>query len=248
MKRVTTILPALAFFLSGILSAQSNHPKYVFGLNLGFTVYQGDLTPERLGAFKTQKLSAGIHASRLLSSSFAVRGNLTRGRLKGDDARYDQPEFRQQRNFNFTSPLTELSVQLLWNPAGRNYTDKGYSPYLFAGAGFAFLHIRRDWSRFNPSYFGVESADLFPGLAADTAHSLPRVIPVIPVGAGINYFFNSRLGANAETSYRLAYTDYIDGFSQSANPRRKDHYLQYSVGILYRTGKTDPLKCPVIRY
>ncbi len=250
MKRVQqqTLAMAIAVCMTAQLSAQQNNPKYEFGLNLGFTVYQGDLTPERLGSFRTQRFAFGLHASRLISSSFSIRANFLRGRLKGDDALYSSPEYRQQRNFNFSSPVTEFTGQLVWNPLHRNYTDKGFSPYLFAGAGFAFLRIKRDWSGLNTSYFDPETSAIFSGLAADTAHRVPRLIPVIPIGGGVKYFFTPRLAVNAEASYRLGYTDYLDGFSQSANPAKNDHYLNYSIGIVYRTGKKDMLKCPKIRY
>ncbi len=249
MKRITppVFLFAFAFLLGTTLSAQL-YPKYEFGFNLGFTVYQGDLTPQQLGSFKTQKLALGLQAARLLGPSFSVRAAFLRGRLKGDDALYTTPEFRQQRNFNFSTPVTEFTGQLVWNPLGRNYAEKGFSPYFFAGAGFAFLRIKRDWSGLNSSYFNSETSSLFSGLATDTTHTVPRLIPVIPVGLGVKYFFTPKLGMNAETSYRLGYTDYLDGFSEAANPDKKDHYLNYSVGIIYRTGKKNMLSCPKIRY
>lgn len=249
MKQVKrkTIVYVFLFALAVRLPAQTNLPKYQFGLSAGFLVYQGDLTPQRLGSFRTQQFALGLQAARLLSSTLSVRAQLLRGRLRGDESIYDSPEYRQQRGFRFSSPLTEFTGQLVWNPASRNYADKGLSPYLFAGTGFAFLRVQRDWSRINAGYF--EGADdLWNGLAVDTARSTPRIIPVIPVGAGVSYFFSRRLGINAEASYRLGYTDYLDGFSRAANPSRKDHYLHYAVGILYRTGKKNTLDCPKIRY
>lgn len=251
MKRIMyqkALTAALLLCISVYSPAQQNNPKYEFGLNLGFLVYQGDLTPKRLGSFETQKLALGLHASRLISASLAARANLVWGKLKGDDGVYENPDYRKQRNFNFTSPVFELSAQLLWNPLRRNYIDRGFSPYIFAGGGFSILRVRRDWSNISTTYFNPEVSEVWAGLAADSAHALPRIIPVVPVGAGVRYYFSPRLGINAEASYRLAYTDYIDGFSQAANPKRNDHYANYSIGIVYRTGKKDLLKCPVMRY
>lgn len=249
MKRLThqALLYAFTMTVSSMLYAQ-NQPKYEFGINLGFTVYQGDLTPQQLGSFRTQKLALGLHASKLLSPSFSVRGAFLRGRLKGDDGLYTNPEYRQQRNFNFSTPVTEFTGQFVWNPLARNYAEKGFSPYFFAGAGFAFLRVKRDWSGFNSSYFDSETSTIFSGLAADTVHSVPRLIPVIPVGMGVKYFFTPKLGMNAEAAYRLGYTDYLDGFSEAANPAKKDHYLNYSIGIIYRSGTKNRLSCPKILY
>ena len=250
MKRTKkqAIVIAIAAFCTGTAYSQADNPKYEFGVNLGFLVYQGDLTPEKLGSFKTKKLSMGFHASRILGSSFSLKANLVIGKLKGDDAVYSNPEYRQLRNFNFTSPVTELSAQLVWNVSGKNYTDKGFSPYLYAGAGLAMLKIKRDWSNINTSYFDRESSEIWTGLAIDSAQRLPRIMPVIPVGAGVKYFFTPRWAVNAETSYRFIFSDYLDGFSEAANPQKGDHYLNYSVGLIYRTGKKNRLGCPVLKY
>lgn len=250
MKR--TLLPAVlsahALLFFTVLQAQGEKPRYEFGINLGFLVYQGDLTPSRLGSFRTQKFSLGLHASRLLNSSLSARANLLFGKLKGDDAVYEKPEYRQQRNFNFISPVTELSGQLVYNLLGRNYIEKGFSPYLFAGAGLSLVKIKRDWSSINLEYFGGETSEVATGLAADAARNMPRLLPVIPVGAGVKYFFTPRLAANAEASYRLTRTDYLDGFSQAANTQRGDHYLNYAIGVIYRTGNKSKLNCPKIKY
>lgn len=248
LKTRTAIAAAVTLFSVTIVCAQTNLPKYEFGLNLGFTVYQGDLTPKATGSFETQKFSLGLHASRLFSPSFSARANLLFGKLKGDESLYANPDYRQQRNFKFTSPVTELSVQAVWNVLGRNYVQKGLSPYIFAGGGLTLLKVKPDWSNISTAYFPQESAEIWAGLAADTAHSLPRIIPVIPLGAGVKYFFTPRLAVNAEASYRLSYTDYIDGFSQAANPEKKDHYLNYSIGLIFRTGNKDKLKCAKMKY
>lgn len=231
------------------LYGQEVLPKYEFGVNLGMMVYAGDLTPRQLGAFETQKFTVGFHASKIINPVLLVKGSLVFGKLKGDDAVYSSPAFRQQRNFAFTSPVTELTGQVVWNLAGSNYNEKGFTPYLFAGAGIAFLHIIRDWSRFNDQYFH-DAPEIRAGLTADSAHDLPRIIPVIPVGAGIKYFFHPNWGVNAETSYRFTRSDYVDGFSQAANPDKKDKYFSYTIGVIYRTGSRgkNTLKCPVIKY
>ena len=249
MKQVlsSTAIIAVTVFCFAV-KAHSQENKYEWGANLGFVVYQGDLTPERFGAFKTQKFAVGIHVDRILNPTFSIRGNLLVGKLKGDDAAYDNPEYRQQRNFNFTSPLVELSALLVFNITAQNYADKGLSPYVFAGGGISFLNIKRDWSRFNRNYFDTQNHLVTDGLAADSVHSLPRVIPVLPVGGGLRYFFNPKWGINAEASYRLSYTDYLDGFSQAANPDLKDHYLNYAIGVIFRPGKESKLGCPALKY
>src|SRR5438552_16912332 len=133
--------------------SQPGITKFELGTSLGTFIYQGDLTPSHFGSVKTQKLEFNLSANKILNSSFSLRTNLAIGKLKGDDSKYASPEYRQQRNFYFTSPVIEISEQLLWNPLGKNYYSNGFSPYLFAGIGYSFLNIKRDWSRFNVEYF-----------------------------------------------------------------------------------------------
>lgn len=227
------------------LAAQSNISKYEIGASIGSFVYMGDLTPSRFGSFRTTRIGLNLHGSKILSPSFLLRLNLAIGGLRGDDAKYDNPEYRKERALNFRSRVIELAPMLVWNPLRSNYNDKGLSPYLFGGAGLSFVRIRRDWSRFNMEYFGE---DVEAGLARDINQSLPRVIPVVPLGIGMRYGVSSRLAVNAEASYRLVFTDYLDGFSHAANPERKDNYHTIMVGAIYRIGKKNTMDCPVVKY
>lgn len=233
-------------FVSGniyFLHAQIDLSKYEAGLSGGVFVYQGDLTPQTLGSYKTMKPQLAFHLYRILSPSFSVRLNVNRGKLYGDDAKYNNPDWRKQRNFNFTTPVTEISAQAVWSFLAPK--SPRFSPYVFAGAGFSFLKIKRDWSNLNTTVFG-EGSDVQAGLAVDAAKSLPRLMPVIPVGAGVRYSLNDRFSLIGETSYRLSFTDYLDGFSKAANPNKNDHYLSHSIGVIYSFKKKNnkELGCP----
>lgn len=230
------------FILSHDLVSQSNISSYEIGINGGIFIYQGDLTPTRYGSFKTASFVIGINGSRRISKTFALRLDMNIGRVKGDEFKYDDPAWRKQRAFAFRSPVTEIIASAVYNPLG--ITSK-LSPYLFAGLGYSFLNIRRDYSRYNEAYFSSES--LNSGLAADIDHALPKAVPIIPLGAGLRYRMTERLSLNSEMSYRVMSTDYLDGFSQSGNPGRKDNYYKYSVGIIYSFGAGNKYDCPVIR-
>ena len=249
MKSVLKRTALVAVFISGniyFLNAQIDLSKYEVGLSAGVFVYQGDLTPQALGSYKTMKPQLALHLYRILTPSFSVRLNINRGKLYGNDAKYSSPDWRQQRNFNFTTPVTELSLQGVWNILGSRAPR--FSPYIFAGAGLSFVKIKRDWSNMNTEVFG-EGSDVQNGLTQDAARSLPRTIPVLPAGVGVRYALNDRFSLIGETSYRFSFTDYLDGFSKSANPDKNDHYLSHSIGIIYSFNKKDKtLGCPVIKY
>jgi len=239
----TAVIIMLVCHESVLLNAQIDLTKFEIGVNVNAFIYQGDLEPGRIGSYKTLKPGPGFFISRTLGPVFSLRTNFVFGKLKGDDAKFSNPEYRQQRNFNFRSPVFEVSELIVMNIFQNN--SLGISPYIFGGAGICFLNIKRDWSRFNAEYFSSESATL-AGLATDAQHSLRRAIPVIQSGVGIRYPISQRLSVNAETSYRFIFTDYLDGFSQAANSDKNDHYLTHSLGVIYRFGKKNSLKCPVI--
>jgi hypothetical protein len=229
-----------------LLHAQIDLSKYEVGLSGGVFVYQGDLTPQAIGSYKTMKPQLALHLYRIISPAFSVRFNINRGKLYGNDAKYNSPDWRQERNFNFTTPVTELSLQGVWNFLQAR--SPRFSPYLFAGAGLSFLKIKRDWSNMNDSLFG-DGSDVRAGLIIDAAKSTPRIIPVVPVGAGVRYALNDRFSLIGETSYRLSFTDYLDGFSKAANPDKNDHYLSHSIGVIYSFNKKNNnsrLGCPSV--
>jgi hypothetical protein len=242
-------LALVFFFSSSSIYGQITTPKWELGINASAFIYQGDLTPSKLGSFKTITPGFGIYVNRILNESFSLRTNLAVGELKGDDSKYSSPAWRRQRNLKFSTPVYEISEMLVWNILGTNYdrTNTGFTPYLFGGVGYTFLHIRRDASGFNTHYFLPGSREA-AGLAADEAHALPKGIPVIPIGAGVRYALSPALSATAEIAYRTTFTDYLDGFSQVANPSRNDRYYSLSVGVVYRFGTINTLKCPVLRY
>lgn len=240
------IIPFMFCMQSTGLNAQSILSKLEFGANLGAFIYQGDLTPSRFGSFRTPGLQLGISASMPLNNFLAARANIAFGKLRGDDAKYSSPEWRKHRNLNFRSPVFELSGQVVWNITGDPQNSMGLTPYLFAGAGLSFLRINRDASNFDGEYFSNEPA-LQTGLTADLNHRTPKALLVFPVGAGFRYPLTNKLSVNTEAAYRLAFSDYIDGFSQAGNPSFNDHYHSISVGILYRLGSSGAVACPVVK-
>ncbi len=228
---------------------QVKEPRYEFGLSLGRIVYQGDLTPSALGSFRSSKFSYGLTAARVLSTALSVRASFLHGGLSGNDGLYSVPEYRKQRNFNFTSTVNELTAQLVWSVPGVPVYQKGFSAYLFAGGGAAHMSIRPNASGFNAEFFGSEAAAIQQGLDADSAHGLPGIVPLLIAGGGVKYFFTPSWAINAEASYRLSNSDYMDGFSESVNPELNDHYMNYSVGVIYRRSKRNSgTDCPMVRY
>ena len=120
--------------------AQSGITKIELGADAATFIYQGDLTPSKFGSFKTMKLGLGIYGNYKLNNIFSLKTNFLFGKLRGDESRYSTPAYRQQRNFKFTTPVTEISESIVWNilpPA--NEGGPKLTPYISAGVGYAFL-------------------------------------------------------------------------------------------------------------
>jgi hypothetical protein len=242
---VKSVLLCLCSGIHLLAVSQFNFSKFEIGLNAGVFVYQGDLTPSQLGSYNTMKPELNFFINRMISPVFSLRTNLAVGGLKGDDAKYSVPKYRQQRNFNFNSPAFEVSELLVADLFKTNMSrsSSGLSPYLFAGLGLSLLNIKRDWSRFNAEYFSSEPGTL-SGLVADQQHPLPMLIPVLPMGIGIRYAISPGISINAETSYRFTFTDYLDGFSKAANDSRRDSYLAHTIGLIFQFRNNSWMKCP----
>lgn len=219
------------------------------GLNGGAYIYQGDLSPQRFGSFKTIQPGISVFVKKPINHFLAARVHISLARLVGDESRYSIPEYRKQRNFYFSSPVAEFSGQLVWNIRGRNYEDRGIMPYIFSGAGVSLLAVKKDYSRMDPVIFN-DGSDVVAGLVVDNLHGTPRAVLSVPIGVGAEYPLSDRFSVNIETSYRLIFTDYLDGFSQSAGPKYQDHYHSTSAGIIYKFGarnKNKGLGCPVVK-
>jgi opacity protein-like surface antigen len=227
-------------------NAQFTPSKYEAGINIGSLIYQGDLSAGALGYTRSLKPAIGLYVARALDDYFSLRANLDFGSIEASDAAYSSPEYRRFRDFSFKSSVVELSGMLVWHPLGNTYanSDSRFSPYLFAGLGASFLHISRNWSGMDIPYFGGQSPAV-AGLGADTLHRLPKVIPVLPVGVGVQYIVSPRIAVNAEWTYRLTATDYLDGFKYSTDAKKNDYYYGFTVGVSYRFGN-NKMDCPKV--
>jgi opacity protein-like surface antigen len=220
----------------------SSASKYELGVDVGTLIYQGDLSTSRFGFTKTLRPALGISLSRKLDNYFSLRGNFTVGKLVVDEAKQSSPAYHQTRRFQFKTPINELSAMLLWNVPGENSHRLTY--YFMAGAGLNFTKVKRDWSRTDTTNLDHTSAFAI-GLNADTLHRTPRVVPVLPVGAGLRLQLSPAWALRSEFVYRFTSSDYLDGFSRSVNHKTKDQYYGLSIGISYRFG-ADPYRCPKV--
>lgn len=181
----------------------------VFG---GGSYYLGELNPSRQ-FFMTRPAYGGLVRFNL-NTRMAIRGQILRGTIAGDDA---ISKINPSRNLRFTSAINEISVIYEFNYldyfSGSRYNF--FSPFLFAGPAI-FTH--------NPkSKYQGETVELrllgTEGQSSDKTYSLIGV--GLAFGAGFRYSASQRLGLSVEWGLRKTTTDYLDDVS-------KNYYIDFS--------------------
>lgn len=235
-------LVCLIFFGQGAIAQIDNDMS--IGFNVGTYIYKGDLSPAQLGSTKTMRPGFSVFAIKPINRILDARLQISIAKLAGDDSRYAKPGYMQSRNFSFTTGVKEFSAQLVWNMLGSNNDEPGIKPFLFSGAGIAFINVQKDYSRIDRSVYGPSSS-IYANLNKDDAVGSPRNIVTIPVGLGANLPVSERVSFHGEFAYRILFTDYFDGFSEAASTQYKDSYYSTSIGIVYRLrGGVNSVACP----
>lgn len=187
---------------TGSVSAQT----WEAGGFLGSSGYMGDINPVRPDRFTD--LAFGAQIKRNFNAYWSAKLNFVQGKVRADD-KESSNAFQQQRNLNFYSPLSELSLQVEFNlfkymPGEiMGYGGRKVSPFIFTGVSLF---------SFNPK----------TNLAGEEVELIPvqtELIPYkgnalsIPYGAGVKYNIKGNLSLIAEIGYRTAFTDYLDDVS-----------------------------------
>lgn len=247
MKKNRFILAFLyvAMFASLPLSAQN----WEGGLFVGGINYQGDLVVPAF-TFQETNVGIGLVIRNNINSKMALRGNLLFGQLNGADANWDEPAFRQRRNFSFESTITELSINFEYSPfsgsewlKGNDKFIRNISPYGFIGAGVAFWDPT---TNFNVSEAGTSPpATTINRINEDMDSEFSTTAFTVPIGGGIKADITDKIIGGLEFGVRFPFTDYLDGVSAAANPDLDDWYWFAGATVTFRIQedekKEDPL-------
>jgi OmpA-OmpF porin, OOP family len=209
---------------------KAKHNGLELGLLGGGLIYTGDTHCENF-FFKQAHVGYGAFARYYFGDRLSARLNLITGKIAGDDAKYPD-RTHGSRDFSFTSTLFDASAMLEFEPWGakRYRADNTFkrilSPYFNVGAGFL---SGKPVVNFN------EQGNL--GIAAEIALDKANAKSTffnIPFGGGIRYDLTRNLTLGAEAAFRMPFTDYLDGISQSANSSKNDWYYTGLLNLGYR--------------
>jgi len=192
----------LAIILSSFFAGKSSAQVWEVGLQAGGAGYMGDLNPTN--PLKISGLSFGGFVKANFDPNWALSFNYNNGKIKADDAKSDNEQFRQ-RNLSFSNSLNEVSLLVDFNFfdyfSGGGYAR--FSPYLYTGVGAVL---------FNPKtkYQG----DVYELASYQTEGvEYKKMALSIPFGFGIKYNFKNNWTVMSNIGYRNAYTDYLDDVS-----------------------------------
>ena len=209
---------------------------------VGYASYQGDVNESPIFSLQSAHLAFGIKLAYMLNQNMSISYSMVNGKISGDDQNF--PSRRDWTpNLSFDAVFSEHSMLFTYYPFNRSKGilssykvkeklyrvgcpsvklkyKKKFSPFVFAGAGLGF---------FSPNVSGLPSdaAELQTGAYSNT-HL------VLPFGGGARVELTPRLGVSAEVGMRFTSTDYIDGISDSRNPRFKDWFVSGGLRLAYK--------------
>jgi len=211
----------LILFFS-VLSYQVSAQTWEVGGFLGGSGYMGDIN--LVNPYKLTNPAFGLLFKRNFDSNWSAKISFMQGKVQANDASSSN-SYQRDRNLNFRSPISELSIQVEFNlfryAAGADfgYRTRKFSPYLFTGlAAFAFNPLTDDNN-------GRE-VELRPLMTENVAYKRNAIS--IPYGAGVKYNIGGNFTLIGEIGYRTTFTDYLDDISGT--------YIDFNPG-----GSVDPV-------
>lgn len=238
MKFATSTLMTLLVILISCTLIFSQRFEMEAGLFLGGANYAGDLVQPDLFTAKETKPALGLFLRYPINPQWGLRANITNTKISGDDQNYFDPQWRQERAFNFKSSLTELALLLEWNPlekrafAPNSSYNRRVSPYLFAGIGGVIYDPQVDFSENQLDQLAAQ-------IEIDQSSNNTNAQFTIPMGLGVKANLSDRMVLGLEGGIRPGFTDYLDGVSQAGNPADKDWYGFAGATISFRIVERD---------
>lgn len=157
----------------------------------------------------------------IFSPNLALRTQFCQGWLAGNDAKTTE-FFRQNRNLNFRSAVSELTVMFEYYPfrerIDHSYRMKGVkgkrarylSPYIATGFGGFFFNTK---GKYDGKWYKLHSLKTEGQGLPGGAEPYKRISICIPISVGLKYALSKQWSIGFELSGRKTFTDYIDDVS-----------------------------------
>jgi hypothetical protein len=213
--------------------------RYEVGGGIGITQVFGDiggtLDKENWLGLKDIKvdetrLAFAVLGRYKIDPVYSIKLNAILGFGNGTDA-----DSRNDRGREYKTTLFEFSGQLeyyligeekryrsaaMFNRRGMLNNYASFSAYGFLGFGLVYSHANVIYTTYDPH-------------EGDKVKK-SNIGPVMPIGLGLKYIIDDRWLVNTELGYRISFTDYIEGFSQTQFSKHKDVYYFLTISASYR--------------
>jgi OmpA-OmpF porin, OOP family len=206
------------------------HQAWEIGLSNGLIFYTGDVHSGTI-AFKEMHPCFGAYSLYHFTDNISIKPQLYYGQFSGSDFNYAS---HINRNFIFKTHIFEPSVEVIWEPWGhikynvaQETNRRGrISPYFHLGFGGLFINPKVD-------YYEEGNKNLLTQIAYDKAHT-KKQYPIIPFGIGWRFDVSPQWTLGGDASWRMPFSDYLDGISRAANPEKQDWYSVATLSLGYR--------------
>lgn len=177
----------------------------------GVSNYQGDLQP-KFFAFQQANFAIGIGGLYEVNEQLYLRGNVSFGKIKGDDKRYS---LNTSRNLSFSSPIVDIHLGAEYDIL--NSYERTFVPFVFTGISiFNFNPSTQDSGGLGQVFLrplGTEGQ----GFNGKNKYKLTQL--ALPFGGGVKYSVSDNVKIRLEMGFRKTFTDYLDDVSSTyANP------------------------------
>lgn len=224
------VLSTLVIILFSMFNLNAQYAKHELSLAGGLSPYLGDINKNFLYSPSQSGFGARLGFKYNLNPSVGMRIGLGYMTLNGDDKNFETPSWRKLRGFNFTNNLIEGSIVaeydfLAKRRIEKGQTDKKISIYGLGGVAFVF---HKPTVAFNEPNTIAKEADI----KSDKAELGSLASFILPLGVGLRYNINKEWAIAGEFNSNIAFSDYLDGISQTGNPDKNDWYAFFSLNII----------------
>ncbi len=260
MFRMRLLLCLLAFPL--LVMSQSSE----IGISLQGWNYQGDINPNTLPYVQETDVGASLLYRYNLNNNWALRGQGSYGQVSGDDRNFDERKNsnplvdfkttffavegmvelnllgRERRNLRlYDQGGNRLSYEELKKGGQPFYDEDGnqinyaiklkrpVSPYITAGVGALF---------FDPTTH-LESSNGATFTPKELNQDFSKINFITPIGGGLKFYLNDQWTLGLEALMIPAFSDYLDGASDSRDPEDNDWLSTLSLGVSYKFSEKD---------
>ncbi len=234
-------------------SMQLNAQNWELGLNLGASIYQGDIVEPSIATDNAQ-LAYGLFIQRNFSDKVGVRLGYNLGKFAADDRDYDRFVEGSDLPIDFETSFSQLHLRLDWNLLGKYktfYNKDGErlsdslvmlnNQPLYDRDGEMYsadVKRKRSWSpyvavgpalTFSNDNMHSEDINGFnayvnrDGYNDDLTEDIGPFFTAV-AGGGINFYLGESTKLGVEWMFGIPFTDYLEGISETRDPDDGDWY------------------------